>query len=82
MILQAFKRPTACVTRAGADGDTPSERKKAEAWKLPKNAQTPQRRVHAVLGGFTEVMTLNLFQPANRSGIACNFRNTMVLQVE
>ena len=46
-----IKRPTACVTSAGADGGTPSDEKKAEAEKTPKNAQSPQRRVHAVLGG-------------------------------
>ncbi len=42
---------TACVTCAGAEGGTPSTEKKAKARKPPENAQTPQRQVHAVLGG-------------------------------
>jgi hypothetical protein len=37
-------RLTARVTCAGADGGTPSNEKKAEAWQMPKNAQTPQRQ--------------------------------------
>jgi len=45
---------TACVTRAGADGRTLSDEKKAEAEKMPENAQTPQRRVHALLGSFSK----------------------------
>src|SRR5512138_979417 len=45
--------PTACVTCAGADGGTPSTEKKAEARNSLKTAQTPQRRVHALLGAVT-----------------------------
>jgi hypothetical protein len=42
-------RPTVCVTCAGVDGGTPSNEKKAEAKKMPENAQTPQRQVHVLL---------------------------------
>jgi hypothetical protein len=34
--------PTVCVTRAGAGGGTPSDWKKAEAWKMLENgAESP-----------------------------------------
>jgi len=37
-----LSHPTVCVTRAGADGGTPSDEKKAEAWKMPvKRAESP-----------------------------------------
>ncbi len=58
MKYKKFPRLTGCVTRAGADGGTPSNGKKAEAKKRPENAQTPQRRVHAVLGAFIIQVTL------------------------
>ncbi len=57
---------TARVTCAGVDGGTPSERKKLRRRNCPKNAQSPQRQVHAVLGAF--IRLLCLFQrvhPAN-----------------
>jgi len=60
MLLLSIKRaftyspPTVCVTCAGADGGTPSNEKKAEAEKTLENAQTPQRRVHALLGAVTQ----------------------------
>jgi hypothetical protein len=40
--------------RWGGDGGTPSTEKKAEARKMLENAQTPQRRVHALLGAVTQ----------------------------
>jgi len=40
--------------RWGGDGGTPSTEKKAEAEKTLENAQTPQRRVHALLGAVTQ----------------------------
>ena len=52
--------PTVCVTCAGADGGTPSNERKAEVWKMPENAQTPQRQVHALLGGVSERKTPRL----------------------
>ena len=46
---------TVCVTRAGAGGGTPSDWKKC--WGVEKgleSRQNPQRRVHALLGGFAQ----------------------------
>ncbi|HEY9760070.1 MAG TPA: hypothetical protein V6C97_33245 [Oculatellaceae cyanobacterium] len=39
--------------RWGGETAKPSTEKKVEAKKLPENAQTPQRRVHALLGAAT-----------------------------
>jgi hypothetical protein len=38
VVLCPVFRVTVCVTCAGADGRTPSDEKKAEAWKMPENA--------------------------------------------
>jgi hypothetical protein len=38
-------------SRVGGETAKPSTEKKAEARKMLENAATPQRRVHAVLGG-------------------------------
>ena len=50
--ISALSCPTVGVTSAGADGGTPSERKMLRQRNRLKNAQTPQRRVHALLGVF------------------------------
>jgi hypothetical protein len=42
---------TVCVSGAGADGGTPSKRKRPRRRKMLENAQNPQRPLHAVLGG-------------------------------
>ncbi len=39
-----------CYSRWGGGTAKPSIEEKAEARKMPKNAQSPTRRVHAVLG--------------------------------
>jgi hypothetical protein len=48
-----MKRPTACVTRAGAGVDSVWEQEKPEAGKMLENAarakRSPRRAVHAVL---------------------------------
>jgi hypothetical protein len=40
----------ACVGGVWVSVDSAWEKKKTEARKMPENAQTPTRRVHAVLG--------------------------------
>jgi hypothetical protein len=47
-----FSSPTACVTRAGAGGGTPSDWKMLRLEKCLKMPPNPQRPVHALLARF------------------------------
>jgi hypothetical protein len=56
--VNATSRRTVCVTRGGRDEVTPLYRNQPQARNLLENAQTPTRRVHAVLGSFLFCKTL------------------------
>jgi hypothetical protein len=54
---------TVCVTRAGAGGGTPSDWKKAEAWKMLENgAESPASGARFVGTLLTWEVTLQFYQ--------------------
>jgi hypothetical protein len=77
VIIHKFSKRwlTVGVTSAGADGGTPSERKRLRRGKCLKNAQSPQRRVHAVLGGGSRLQA-RLFNLRFKKAFAAHGRSS------
>jgi hypothetical protein len=65
----------ACVTGAGADGVPPSDLKQAEACETLENAQSPQRRVHALLGGTPLTKSTSSLENAWTRGSKLDWQN-------